>query len=44
MVPQDVLATAQIEIVPEPVTGYAIVEYELPGITLSKFVAPPPGR
>ncbi|MGA3095592.1 MAG: hypothetical protein ABSF25_03980 [Bryobacteraceae bacterium] len=38
LVPQDVLATAQLEIVPEPVTGYAIVEYELPGITLSKYV------
>lgn len=41
-VPQDVLATAKLEIVPEPVTGYAIVEYELPGITLSKFAVPPP--
>jgi hypothetical protein len=37
LVPQEALATAQLEIVPEPVTGYAVVEYELPGITLSKF-------
>ncbi len=44
LVPQDALATARIEIVPEPVTGYAIVEYELPGITLSQFVVPPPSR
>ena len=41
LVPQEVLATAQLEIVPEPLTGYAIVEYELPGITLSKFAVPP---
>jgi hypothetical protein len=43
-VPQEALATAQLEIVPEPVTGYAIVEYELPGITLSKYAVPPAGR
>jgi hypothetical protein len=42
LVPQDILATAHLEIVPEPVTGYAIVEYEIPGITLSKYVVPPP--
>jgi hypothetical protein len=41
VVPREALATAQVEVVPEPVTGYAIVEYELSGIVLSKYVVPP---
>ena len=41
MVPQTVLSTARLELVPEPVTGRAIVEYEWTGIALSKFAIPP---
>jgi hypothetical protein len=41
MVPQTVLSTARPELVPEPVTGRAIVEYEWTRVALSKFAIPP---
>ena len=41
MVPQTVLSTARLELVPEPVTGRAIVEYEWTRVALSKFAIPP---
>jgi len=42
LVPPEALADGQLELLPEPVTGYAIIEYEWTGVTLSKFFVPPP--
>jgi hypothetical protein len=40
LVPRETLSGAVLQVVPEPVTGRAIIEYEWSGVTLSKFVVP----
>jgi hypothetical protein len=40
LVPQEALSTAVLEVVPEPLTGRAIVEYEWNSVRLSKYAVP----
>jgi hypothetical protein len=41
LVPPEALENARLAVTPEPVTGYAILRYELSDFHLSSFMVPP---